>query len=228
MFRRVVILHGTKVGHGWIDEGEWLQYDIDVEESAVYDIEIRFATAGFDGSFRLNADGSDLTGTRYVANTGGYQNWGTVTVPNVILTPEDKKLRFYSEGSDYNMSSFNFILKEPTTSLPAEFLSAHTIDENTVQLNINKPLADPIPSSPDDFQLFVGGLEIPITGMTLDANNTRIITFDVDYTFVYGDIINMTYTGNAIDAVDGTNLETYDYEQVENRLAIVSLKCQVE
>ena len=207
---------------GWIDEGEWMQYDIDVEESAIYDIEIRFATAGFDGSFRLNADGSDLTGTRYVANTGGYQSWGTVTVPDVILTPADQKFRFYSEGSDYNMSSFNFIQKAATTSIPAEFLSAHTVDENTVQLNINKPLTATIPSSTDDFQLFVGGLEIPITGMTLDANNTRVITFEVDYTFVFGDIINMTYTGNEIDAEDGTNLETYDYEQVENRLAIVS------
>ncbi len=111
--------------------------------------------------------------------------------------------------------------KAPTTSVNAQFLSAVTLDDQTVQLNINKPLADPIPTLPDGFQIFVNGDPIVINNAELNLVNTRIITFTVDYTFKSSNIITISYAGNQINATDGTPLNGFFMQPVQNTVALI-------
>ncbi len=206
---------------GWLAPGEWMQYDINVAESAVYDVQVRVAAGQAGGKFQFTAGNAEISGIVSVPNSGGWQNWQTVVVPDVILTPADNKLRFYANQAGFNLSSFGFIRKAATTTVPTDYLSAAAVDFSTVQLHINKPLAGPLPASPANFQIFVNGSPIPITGAILDDENPRMITFTVEHTFRSDDVIRISYNGNEIFAQDGTPLSGFTLENVRNTVAIV-------
>ncbi len=203
---------------GWLNTGEWMQYSVEVQNSAVYEARIRVATESSDGQFHLSAEGGEVTGVIDVPNTGGWQTWETIVVPNIILDQADEKIRFYIDNQVFNLGSIEFVETGATADLPADFLSAKTLDENTIQLTINKPLAGPLPASPADFYVFRNGTTTNVISTTLDTDNTRIIRFDVSGTFTSSDEITISYIGEAIDAVDGTTLEQFITKPVQNNI----------
>jgi len=206
---------------GWIEEGEWMEYQVEVQSAAVYDVYLRTATAGFEGAFHFMSKGADISGLKYVPNTGGYQSWQTLVLNDVVLTPDMESIRFYSDGRDYNLSNFEFIEVGPTTDLPTEFLSAFTVDEHTIQLNLNKPLTSPLPASTTDFEVVINGQFKAITAAELDPENPRIINFTLSHTISSDEVIRMNYNGNQIQAVDGVGLDVFTQEDVQNRLPVL-------
>ena len=206
---------------GFTADNEWMQYDVNVTTSAVYEVHVRVASGTFGGSFHLSADGGAITGTRYTPNTGGWQNWQTVIIPDVVMDVSNKKLKFHIDSEGFNVGSMEFVQTGLTTDIATEFLSAVTLDPNTIQLNLNKPLSGPIPASPADFIIYDSGISVPITSATLNPENTRIITFDVDHVFESSDIIRITYEGDQILATDGTILDMFTFEEVLNTVPVV-------
>jgi subtilisin family serine protease len=63
---------------GWVAAGEWLAYTVNIWTAGVYTAEFRVAAYGAGGSFHLEVDGTNVTGTLNVPNTGDWQNWVTV------------------------------------------------------------------------------------------------------------------------------------------------------
>jgi len=47
---------------GWIDNKEWTQYTIDVQQSGAYSLTARYASGGGGGTFHLDKDGVSLSG----------------------------------------------------------------------------------------------------------------------------------------------------------------------
>ena len=203
---------------GWGEAGEWMQYEVNIESEAVYDLKIRYATAGTDGEFNLSIDGADISPNIFAPVTGGWQSWNTFTIENVVLSPSNKKLRFHYNGDGPNLSSFQFIEKGPSNSIPTNFVSAVTLDEQTVQLNLNKPLAGPLPTTPADFKIYVNGSQQFITNVVLDDNNSRIVYLTVDHSFRTGETIQISHDGAQVSAIDGTNLETFFFRPVLNTI----------
>ncbi|HXW08851.1 MAG TPA: carbohydrate-binding protein [Vicinamibacterales bacterium] len=70
---------------GWVGAGEWLKYTVNVGASGTYDLEIRVASAGTGGTFYIEVDGVDRTGSISVPNTGGWQTWTTIRKTGVSL-----------------------------------------------------------------------------------------------------------------------------------------------
>src|SRR5687768_3125430 len=67
---------------GWTGPGEWLEYTVNVANTGDYTLKARLANAsGSNGNFRIKIDNNDITGTRTVAQTGGWQNWTTIQIP---------------------------------------------------------------------------------------------------------------------------------------------------
>jgi endoglucanase len=207
---------------GWIEPGEWMQYDVDVASSGVYDVNVRVAADGSDGKFHFTIGEADISEVTSVPNTGGWQTWQTLTISDVILDETDQKIRFYADAAGFNLSSFEFALKGATTTVPTDYLSAFTLDKKTVQLNLNKVIAGPLPASPADFQILVNGSSVPITQTVLNSTNGRIITFTVSNSFKSTDLIQISYSGNQIDANDGTSLSTFSLEEVQNRVSPIN------
>ena len=92
---------------GYCNPGEWLKYTVSVTATDKYNIGFRVAAPALGGTFHLEVDGTDVTGTLQIPGTGGYQNWTTVTASNVSLTAGQHVLRL-SEDAATNGTFGNF------------------------------------------------------------------------------------------------------------------------
>ncbi len=103
---------------GWVREGEWIEYTIDVQSAGDYQIDARVASNSTGGIFRLEFSGDSVTTstpTFIVPVTGGWQAWTTSTV-TATLEAGEQVMRFVNDGSaasEYNVSRFDFTLLTP-------------------------------------------------------------------------------------------------------------------
>lgn len=214
---------GNGFNVGWIEDGEWMQYDVNVTEAAVYDVHVRVASLDGGGNFNFSADGADISTPFYVAPTGGWQNWQNRTISNVILDPSVKKLRFHANEGGFNLSGFDFVPQGPTSSIDADFLSGYTLDEHQIQVNMNKPLTTPLPDNIlDEFTILAtSGGSISLNDVSIHPDNPRSLIFSFSHTLLHTDIIKISYEGDQIQAEDGTTLQAFSLKDIQNRLPII-------
>ncbi|MEO0513828.1 MAG: kelch repeat-containing protein [Planctomycetota bacterium] len=96
---------------GFVEAGEWLEYTVSVPVTGDYSAEIRVAALGTGGVFHLELDGVDVSGPIAVPDTGDFQTWQTVLVPNLSLTTGTQVLRiaFDANGSSGFVGNFNWL-----------------------------------------------------------------------------------------------------------------------
>jgi len=214
-------MNSNGYGVGFTSTGEWIQYTVDVTSNSVYDVEVRIANGGSDGAFHFSTNGSDISLPYYVPNTGGYQNWETLVIPNVILSTSDSNFRLEVDEGGFNVGSFNFVEVGSSSSVATDYYSAVTLNDNTIQLTLNKPLTGPLPASPADLEIFINGAAVNLTSTQLDPNNSRNIIIGIDAIIQSPDVIKVSHTGSQILAEDGTPLQMFVQENVENTIAII-------
>ncbi|MDO8589496.1 MAG: carbohydrate-binding protein [Armatimonadota bacterium] len=93
---------------GWIEPGEWLNYMVNVTSTRNYDLNMRVAGTG--GSFHINIDGQDVTGSRNVTSTGGWQTWATQTVSGINLTAGQHILSIVVDSSGFNLNYVDVVI----------------------------------------------------------------------------------------------------------------------
>jgi hypothetical protein len=95
---------------GWVGAGEWLAYTVDVAAAGTYSLTIRVASPAAGGSFHVEFDGIDRTGTLQVPATGGWQAWRdvstTVTLPAGVQT---MRVVFDTYASSGAVGNFNYV-----------------------------------------------------------------------------------------------------------------------
>ena len=119
---------GSGLNVGFIDQGDWMDYFVNVTATGNYTISFRVASALSGAQFDLK-NGSAVLATVSVPNTGGWQAWQTVTA-NVNLTAGQQTLRIYStQTPSWNINWFD--APSLTTDIqPAEPESAFTVYPN--------------------------------------------------------------------------------------------------
>lgn len=105
-------------GHtlGWVSAGEWLEYTVAVSAAGTYTFDVRVASAGVGGTFHIEVDGVNKTGTMAVPDTGGWQNWVTISKPGVSLSAGEQVLRLVmnSNGPTTDaVGNFNWVNVTP-------------------------------------------------------------------------------------------------------------------
>jgi hypothetical protein len=96
---------------GWLNNGEWLEYTVNPQDpSAIYSISVRVAAPSAGGQLRLRLNGTVL-GTVSVPATGDWQNWQTVTLPNVPIQggigSQALRLEVLKEGFNINWAELD-------------------------------------------------------------------------------------------------------------------------
>ncbi len=104
---------------GWTAADEWLEYTVNVAASGTYDIDFRVASNGGGGAIRVEMNGANVTGTVNVPNTGGWQNWQTVSLTGVPLNAGQQVMRIYIEIAGLNFNYIDFT----GNSLPVTWLA---------------------------------------------------------------------------------------------------------
>jgi hypothetical protein len=101
---------------GWIERGEWLEYNFAVGTEDTFDIYVRVASPlGRPDGFYIMMDGTDVSSWVAVPETYSWQAWQDALVPGIPLTAGIHSLRIVMNG-EFN---FNFIYLSSTTVLPA-------------------------------------------------------------------------------------------------------------
>lgn len=106
---------------GWTEANEWVEYTVNVQSSGTYKFQARLANNSSGGQFRMEMDGSNLTGSIDAPNTGGWQNFQTVEKEVNLSSGEHIMRVYYEKGAtggayhvgDYNW--FNFVKLSGTT-----------------------------------------------------------------------------------------------------------------
>jgi hypothetical protein len=96
---------------GWIFGGEWLNYSVNVTTAGTYDLEMRVASSGNGGTFHVEINGTNVTGTMTIPNTGGWQTWTSITKTGVNLAAGTQlwHVVFDTNGPSGAVGNLNYI-----------------------------------------------------------------------------------------------------------------------
>lgn len=214
---------------GWTGKDEWIQYTADVEEEGVYNILVRAAGGDFGGKIRFSDDGVDLNPSTFIPYSGGYQDWETTLIENVVLTEGKHKIKCHIDESGFNIGSFEFVRIGDISSVETEYVSGEIKVKDEIQVFINKPLDIESDVISNDFSVLVNGANLSPSSVAIDADDSRIIHVHLSTDLDFSQIIRISYSGNTINATDGTPLSTFTLEEVKNNLPqYVSLPAKIE
>jgi uncharacterized protein (TIGR03437 family) len=101
--------------------GEWLTYTLNVSAAGNYNLSVSVASRLEGGTFHLEVDGVDVTGTLKVPATGGWHLFQQVGKTGVRLSPGAHVLRLVldANGAEGIVADFDAISVSPPTSSPA-------------------------------------------------------------------------------------------------------------
>ena len=93
---------------GWILDGEFLTYTVNVADSGTYNIETRVASGSGGGQIQLLLDGKGLGGVINVPSTGNWQSWRSVLLSGVKIPIGKHQLEAYFITGGFNLDYFKF------------------------------------------------------------------------------------------------------------------------
>lgn len=131
----------------YIGKASWLEYDLDVPDSAAYRIRFRVAV-NTPAGFSIKMDTTELTTVQLPAS-GGWQKWMTVTSAPIVFGPGQKTIRLTANTAGWN---FNWLQIVPA--------SAHQVENVVVK--------------PDSARIFAGD-SLQFTAMGYDADSNYIM-----------------------------------------------------
>ena len=87
--------------------GDWLNYTVQVASARAYTLGVRVASGVGGGVFHFNVDGVRATPYISLPETGGYQTWQTLSIPNVQLPQGQHTLQLVMDSGGYYNSIGN-------------------------------------------------------------------------------------------------------------------------
>jgi len=103
----------------WVNRtaaGEWMEYTVDVTTAGTYAFRVRVASDEDGGTFHIESNGVDVTGSLAIPNTGSWLTFQTVVRTGVSLTAGRKVLRLVVDsptGLVWSAGTFDTIAVGP-------------------------------------------------------------------------------------------------------------------
>ena len=94
------------VGH--IEDGEWLQYTVNIKVSGKYELTINGAADNDNGLISFYDDNKSVGGKIKISSTGGLGNWKPIAKFNIQLSKGIHPLRIYFDKGGFNFTSILF------------------------------------------------------------------------------------------------------------------------
>ncbi|HYG40421.1 MAG TPA: carbohydrate-binding protein [Cytophagales bacterium] len=98
---------GGGLNVGWIDTGDWMDYNVNVSTAGSYTVAFRMASGGSGGTIQLRNSGGTTLCSATIGGTGGWQNWTTVNA-TATLPAGTQTLRLYATSSGFNVNWIQF------------------------------------------------------------------------------------------------------------------------
>ncbi|MDJ0568856.1 MAG: carbohydrate-binding protein [Pleurocapsa sp. MO_192.B19] len=115
---------------GWINQGEWLTYNVDVPEDGTYQVVARVASnLDADHSFDVSIDGQ-MTTVNF-GGTGGWQSWEDTIGGNLELTAGSHELRIDMGSSGFNINYIDLVTPENIRIEAEDYQDDYYTSDNT-------------------------------------------------------------------------------------------------
>jgi hypothetical protein len=96
---------------GWTDDGEWMQYTIDIPKTGLFDLEIRTASEEISGAITIEVNDEVFKDKIELPLTHGKTNWQVSKIENIKLPNGKIKLRFLIVKGGSNLLEFKIVSK---------------------------------------------------------------------------------------------------------------------
>lgn len=166
---------GGGLNVGWIESGDWMDYNIHVKQSGNYEVEFRIASASQTINLLL-LTGDTLLSEVTVPTSGGWQTWVS-SKATVHLTQGNQTLRVLANSSFWNYNWMNF-----------ELIGTNDAVKSTVDANIN------IYPNPSAAQVYISGVSLGANVCVYNITGKKEKQFKID---------NFTETFNVNDLNNG-------------------------
>jgi uncharacterized surface protein with fasciclin (FAS1) repeats len=92
---------------GWTNDGEWMNYTVDVKETGFYTAATLMGTPNDGKKFHIEFDGQNVSGIVNVPNTSDYHR-RQYAIATVYLTKGIHVMRFFEDTGGYDVKSVTF------------------------------------------------------------------------------------------------------------------------
>ncbi|MBU0711877.1 cellulase family glycosylhydrolase [bacterium] len=169
---------------GWIENGEWVNYTAEIVYGGKYNISFQIASTSNNGKVQVLLDDQTIIDSIDIPNTGGWQNWQTITVESVDLPKGNHtiKLNYLKGGFNFRKMSFTLV----DNSIIEEVTSYLYIGKNYPNPFNDRTIIPIILTQPTNIQLLVfdlkgtkiaelvsGVLPVGLTEIIWDGTDTR-------------------------------------------------------
>lgn len=157
---------------GWTEDDEWLEYTINTEMEAAWNIKMRSASnTSSPGRVKFSINGTDISPVYKLPFTEGWQKWSSTTINHIIIPAGPNKLRLTFEQGGSNFSFFTLTDPDTVSNVPFQALTAETSSSGgQVIVTLNKTVTH-LFAGPADFDLRVDGTPHSIEQVTVDPDN---------------------------------------------------------
>lgn len=88
-----------------IEQGEWLQYTLDVKEKGNYQLMLTVSTDKLPGKISVSKGSVQIIKDFILTNTGGPQKWQTLATGTVLLDKGQQSIRIHADQGGFNLKA---------------------------------------------------------------------------------------------------------------------------
>ena len=92
----------------FIEDGEWLQYTVEVSKSNVYNVSIRYSSENLSGKLHLEIKNGKKSETVMLSPSGGNDKFKTVILSGVELEKGTNKIKVIFDNGGFNLNYLEF------------------------------------------------------------------------------------------------------------------------
>jgi hypothetical protein len=104
---------------GFAKSSEWLEYTLNVATAGTFTFSARVASYKAGGTFHIEVDGVNKTGTLTIPSSGGWQSWTTISKAGISLSAGTHIVRIKMDGNGHlgYVGNFDWIKFTPTAAV---------------------------------------------------------------------------------------------------------------
>ncbi|WKL47251.1 cellulase family glycosylhydrolase [Flavobacterium pectinovorum] len=92
----------------FIEDGEWLQYTVEVSKSNVYNVAIRYSSENLEGKLHLEIENGKKSEPILLSPTGGNDKFKTVILSGIEFKKGRNKIKVFFDNGGFNLNYLDF------------------------------------------------------------------------------------------------------------------------
>lgn len=204
---------------GFVNKGEWTKYTVLIDETAAYKVTLRLATQENGGEFYLSLDDQAVTSIQTVSSTGGWTQYISFEVSDVLLTAGEHSLKLhFNNDVPFNITSIAFEKTGEVNNVVLSALNGNTGEnEKSIEIAISEALlASSLEGTLNQFTVLVNGEERVITSVDENPSKDRTFVLTLDKYLIKSDEITVSYSGTSIQSQSTKTLNTFTDLPISN------------